>query len=269
MVLARYKPYGIDYQPSGSEGFKYTGKHVDSSGLYYYGARYYEPETGRFTTADTLIGSLTNPQTLNMYLYCRNNPQKYVDPDGSFFFAIPVVYGVALAITFTLPYLVPAVEGLVKYGMELISKISGFFPEPPSQPPTNMPGSTTYTPPSPKDQLNQILNQPGIIYTKPSDSQWTEDHYGHAMQWAAWNGLDTSIMTQDEIWNFYQQCARQIVDDYYNKGTGELYFDSAKNNFSIRTSDGWQVAFDTFRNIATMLYRGPDWDVLRFWRWGP
>jgi RHS repeat-associated protein len=63
-----YKPYGVDYGQSGSEEFKYTGKPVDSSGLYYYGARYYDPETGRFTTADTYTGTLSYPQSLNRYV---------------------------------------------------------------------------------------------------------------------------------------------------------------------------------------------------------
>ncbi len=38
-----YEPFGPDYDGSGSEEFKYTGKREDPSGLYYYGARYYDP----------------------------------------------------------------------------------------------------------------------------------------------------------------------------------------------------------------------------------
>ena len=50
--------------------------------MYYFGARYYDPLTGRFTTRDTVYGSLSDPQSQNRYVYCRNNPQKFVDPDG-------------------------------------------------------------------------------------------------------------------------------------------------------------------------------------------
>ena len=63
--------------------YKYTGKEFDEeSGLYNYGARFYNPEVGRFITADTIKGKIENPQTLNRYAYTLNNPMKYVDPDG-------------------------------------------------------------------------------------------------------------------------------------------------------------------------------------------
>ena len=32
-----YKPFGLEYGGSGQEEFKYTGKHQDLSGLYYFG----------------------------------------------------------------------------------------------------------------------------------------------------------------------------------------------------------------------------------------
>jgi len=68
-----------------TEKYKYTGKEKDITGLYYYGARYYDPTIGRFITRDPIKGSIMNPQTLNPYVYCLNNPMKYVDPDGQLF----------------------------------------------------------------------------------------------------------------------------------------------------------------------------------------
>jgi RHS repeat-associated protein len=61
---------------------KFTGQRLDSTGLYYYGARYYDPSIGRFISADTIVPDPYNPQTLNRYSYCINNPLKYVDPTG-------------------------------------------------------------------------------------------------------------------------------------------------------------------------------------------
>ncbi|MBN2335469.1 RHS repeat-associated core domain-containing protein [Candidatus Bathyarchaeota archaeon] len=79
---SNYEPYGPGSGESGSEEYRYTGKQEDPTGLYYFGARYYDPVTGRFTTRDIIFGNLVDPQSLNRYSYCRNNPHKYIDPDG-------------------------------------------------------------------------------------------------------------------------------------------------------------------------------------------
>ncbi len=47
-----------------------------------HGARYYDPVLGRFITPDTIVQAPYDPQSLNRYAYCRNNPVKYVDPTG-------------------------------------------------------------------------------------------------------------------------------------------------------------------------------------------
>ncbi len=65
--------------------YKYTGKELDSTGLYYCEARYYDPQLGRFISPDTLVESLGNPQTLNRYSYVGNNPLRYTDPSGHCF----------------------------------------------------------------------------------------------------------------------------------------------------------------------------------------
>ncbi|MCP4402046.1 MAG: hypothetical protein GY801_32690, partial [bacterium] len=68
---------------SGSEPkYSYTGKERDSSGLMYYGARYYDPALSRFITPDTLYDR--GPQGLNRYSYALNNPIRYNDPSGHF-----------------------------------------------------------------------------------------------------------------------------------------------------------------------------------------
>jgi len=51
-------------------------------GLYYYGARYYDPTLGRFIQPDTIVPEPGNPQSLNRYSYVNNNPVKYTDPSG-------------------------------------------------------------------------------------------------------------------------------------------------------------------------------------------
>jgi len=79
-----YKPFGPSHGESGHETHKYTGKPQDSAtALYYFGARYYDPEIGRFITQDPGTARLTEPQTLNRYVYSVNNPLRYVDPNGA------------------------------------------------------------------------------------------------------------------------------------------------------------------------------------------
>jgi len=77
-----YHPFGETDTEEGSEEYLFTGKQKDSTELYYYGARFYDPDTGRFITRDQKWGRISNPQTLNRFTYCANNPVKYIDPDG-------------------------------------------------------------------------------------------------------------------------------------------------------------------------------------------
>ncbi len=63
--------------------YAFTGREYDKeTGLYYYRARYYDPEIGRFISKDPFPGFLSYPQTLNLYPYVGNNPVNRVDPWG-------------------------------------------------------------------------------------------------------------------------------------------------------------------------------------------
>ncbi len=69
---------------------KFTGKERDSeSGLDNFGARYNSSNMGRFMSADPVFISadrLTDPQSLNLYAYVRNNPLSLIDPTGLDFY---------------------------------------------------------------------------------------------------------------------------------------------------------------------------------------
>lgn len=80
-----YDPYGKLALSEGANktDYKFTGKELDEeTELYYYGDRYYFPAIGRFLTADPTIQKPFDPQDLNRYTYCRNNPVNLVDPTG-------------------------------------------------------------------------------------------------------------------------------------------------------------------------------------------
>ena len=75
------EPYGTTFDETGTGGalandYTFTGKERDDS-LYYYGARYYDPRTGRVVSVDPL----TNADE-SAYAYAGNNPVGFVDPDG-------------------------------------------------------------------------------------------------------------------------------------------------------------------------------------------
>lgn len=67
-----------DGQPIGFAGYVKDPE----TGLYYAGARYYDPTTGRFTTEDPEAGDVMKPPSLHRYLYSYANPTTYIDPDG-------------------------------------------------------------------------------------------------------------------------------------------------------------------------------------------
>ncbi len=81
----RYYPFGETRYGGGGlpTDQRFTGQAQEAAiGLYYYGARWYDPSLYRFLSADTIVPSPSNPQTLNRYAYTRNNPVKYNDPTG-------------------------------------------------------------------------------------------------------------------------------------------------------------------------------------------
>jgi RHS repeat-associated protein len=89
-VVARHDflPFGEEWNPPANAKEKklFTGHERDANtGLDYFGARYYRPQVGRFTTVDPLMTvgeNLVDPQRWNRYAYAKNNPIRYVDPDG-------------------------------------------------------------------------------------------------------------------------------------------------------------------------------------------
>lgn len=101
-----YFPYGETWIEEGGSsgntpGYKFTGKELDpETGLYYYGARYYDPVLSKWISADPILGKylpnadkesndalagnggVYNPVNLSLYAYAHQNPVKLMDPDG-------------------------------------------------------------------------------------------------------------------------------------------------------------------------------------------
>ena len=78
---AAYSPFGKAeiVNDTVTNNLRFPGQFYDAeSGLYYNFHRYYDPETGRYITADP-IGLRGG---INLYSYVQNNPVNWIDPEG-------------------------------------------------------------------------------------------------------------------------------------------------------------------------------------------
>ena len=80
---AEYLAFGTRFGVSEGSGFEewhgFTGKEYDpDTGLYYFNARWYDAELGRFISEDPAA----DPNNPNLYTYCGNNPLVRIDPTG-------------------------------------------------------------------------------------------------------------------------------------------------------------------------------------------
>ena len=72
--------YAATYNP-----FRYRGYYYDTeTSLYYLNSRYYDPNTGRFISADRYVSTGQGLVGHNMYAYCGNDPVNRLDPQGTF-----------------------------------------------------------------------------------------------------------------------------------------------------------------------------------------
>ncbi len=85
ITYEEYYPYGGTSVIAGSsqtevknKHYRYSGKELDATGLYYYGMRYYAPWLGRWTCTDP-AGAIDG---LNVYSFVGGNPVTYIDKSG-------------------------------------------------------------------------------------------------------------------------------------------------------------------------------------------
>jgi len=77
-----WSPYGEEIGGA-QAGLGYTGEWQDVDvGLVYLRARWYQAQTGRFSSRDQWTGEIWEPISLHAYLYAANNPLHFIDPSG-------------------------------------------------------------------------------------------------------------------------------------------------------------------------------------------
>ncbi len=71
-------------------------EHLDQVGLIHMGGRVYDPEIGRFLSADPFVQFPASTQGFNRYSYVANNPLSYTDPSGYFLKKVARIAGIAM-----------------------------------------------------------------------------------------------------------------------------------------------------------------------------
>ena len=83
--------------------YRYKGYYYDNeTGMYYISSRYYNSETYRFSSADSIevLETQDDLDDLNLYIYCNNNSINCLDPDGTSAIAIGYVAITVLIISY-------------------------------------------------------------------------------------------------------------------------------------------------------------------------
>jgi RHS repeat-associated protein len=123
-----------------SNPWQYAGGYLDATtGLYKFGTRYYDPQTGRWTQKDPIGGSVGKIGSGNPYVYADNEPNMQVDPSGkgdpfdcfiAWLTAIGAVVALVIAVVIafvSLPVSGPIVLGLAPIEWGLIGAGFGYI----------------------------------------------------------------------------------------------------------------------------------------------
>jgi RHS repeat-associated protein len=116
-----FRPFGEPIDNS-NERFLYTGKELDTTGNYYFGARYMNPaKLYTFTQPDTILPDVYDPQQINRYSYARNNPYRYTDPTGHYISPLDMLDYASLADSTYRLYTDPSFENAGWFVSDVIS----------------------------------------------------------------------------------------------------------------------------------------------------
>ncbi|MBP2324772.1 RHS repeat-associated protein [Kibdelosporangium banguiense] len=208
-----YFPFGETWAAESAEKppvpYQYNGKEFDKeTGLYYYGARYYDPRSNLWQSADPELGTyldgkgnggVQNTANLGLYSYTYNNPLTYRDPDGRM--AETIVLGTGVVVCG--PWCWAALAGGVVVGGVLAWVYTrppsppvlhsepaepGDKPAPPAPPEAGQAGSEAEAPAGTRDAQGKLRDKKGRFLTDPENPPH-DNHMTDAEKRKKWKEL--------------------------------------------------------------------------------
>ena len=233
-----YKPFGFGYNESGVEEYRYTGKYEDNTGLYYFGKRYYNPVIGRFITKDSFGGYIYVPQSMNGYLYCMNNPQKYIDPTGNLGVTPTDINGIMRGISILGAILGGIISTVVPAAGEFFTGVLNPNPNPDI---TNdllseITGGVIVD--ANIEDLDTYLDESGLVYSSNGKYDETVDKLEGDIDMTKGSHQkhrDAKGFDKDDV--AYQQASRQTLKNYLNNAgsdpTIQIKFDTKNEKWNV------------------------------------
>jgi RHS repeat-associated protein len=250
-----YHPWGTARYAQGTSptDYGYTGQ-MREGDIYFYNARWYDPQLGCFMQADTFVPTAQGTQAWDRFAYVNNNPVRHTDPLGNYYCGLPFEY-----------------QGP---------------PNPNNPSESHKPAKLT----SPwnfsswkeikYDPINLfafvLLSEEG---TKLNDDKFKNDLYGvvHVVmnRHFLWNYYDYALPRRfspadvSDIGNWYPATTNGIHGMIYEDGNGGfltspwINFESAKTHWSYNDNEIWRL-YETAYNRAKEAYMmymigGPDY----------
>ena len=246
VVSYTYDPYGKPLAVTGSMAdtigavnpLRYRGYYYDAeTGFYYVSSRYYDPEIGRWTNADSLIDN-RGVITQNLFQYCGNNPVNNADPSGNLFGAIVGIGLLVIGMVATLS------------GCSSTPAATTSSPSTPSK--SSTPSSSTSSTTPPQIPTPQEKSYAATVYAEAGgQNRRSKQAVAHVMNnrigtRPSWTDIEAVISAKYQFDGYNNPMYKAAMN----------YYDNGICNNSIE-----QAAMDECLDVVIPIYRGVEADI--------